>query len=231
MVFELAALLLNALTLPAPQSADSTVVQGAVAFTQRADSDSVSRNASQGTSAAGPRLTQWSRVDLVAPAWRADTTLVERPDTTRRRRSFEYSDGYGNRLEIHKIGSYVMLPLFLSEYLVGQKLLNEEAVGTASHGLRGIHSALALGIGGVFGVNTITGVWNWWEGRKDPSDRTRRTLHSLIMLVSDVGFVWTAASAHSARRTTTGAENHRRIAIASISVSAVGTVMMWLWKK
>ena len=46
------------------------------------------------------------------------------PDTVRRR-AVTLSDGYYTRLDIHRIASYGTLPLFLLEYLAGQKLLEE----------------------------------------------------------------------------------------------------------
>src|SRR4051812_1046446 len=72
----------------------------------------------------------------------------------------EYSDAYRTRAKIHKIASFATLPLFAAEGVVGQKLynarINLEDTGT----LKTTHLALAAGIGGLFGVNSVTGLWN-----------------------------------------------------------------------
>jgi hypothetical protein len=157
-------------------------------------------------------------------------------DTTRpsgRPRAITYSDAYYTRLTIHRIGSYAMLPLFVSEYILGQKLINDS---TPSSGLKSAHGIVAAGIVTVFAANTVTGVWNWLDSRHDPSDHTLRNVHSAIMLASDVGFLWTATSTPGGIRHTPPdvrrqqARRHRAIAIASISVSTVGAAMMWLFK-
>lgn len=152
-------------------------------------------------------------------------------DTTRRK-PIEYSDAYATRLAIHRIGSYVELPLFATEYVLGQKLLNEETAGPLPRGssLKSAHSLVAAGLGALFTINTVTGVWNLIESRHDPAGATRRWLHSLTMLAADAGFFWTASVGGQARRTLTGANLHRNIAIGSISLATASTLMMWLWK-
>jgi hypothetical protein len=120
-----------------------------------------------------------------------------------------------------------MLPLVTSEFFIGQSLITSDE---RPSGLRTAHRLVAAGIGGVVGVNTITGVLNWWETRKDPAGRARRTVHSLLMLASDAGFLWAALSAGRAHRDLDAAIHHRAIAEVSISVSVVSSVMMWLWK-
>ena len=157
-------------------------------------------------------------------------------DTTRpsaRPRAITYSNAYYTRLTIHRIGSVAMLPLFVTEVILGQKLINDS---TPSSGLKTAHGIVAGGIVTVFAANTVTGAWNWLDARQDPNDRTLRNLHAAIMLVSDAGFVWTATSTPGGIRHTPPnvrqeqARRHRTIAIASISVSAVGAAMMWIWR-
>src|SRR6185503_18898228 len=90
------------------------------------------------------------------------------PDTIpRRRHAIEYSEWYDKRLTIHRIGSYTMLPLFGAEYVLGNQLLQ----GNESSGYKGAHVAVATGIAALFTVNTVTGAWNWWDSRSDPSGR------------------------------------------------------------
>jgi hypothetical protein len=151
----------------------------------------------------------------------ADTTI-----THRRPRAIEYSDWYARRLTVHKIGSYVELPLFASEWYLGNKLLNGDGTDTEKN----LHSMVAGGLGVLFTVNTITGVWNLYDSRKDPSDRKRKVIHSVLMLASDAGFAWTGAVAGSAKENADRRSLHKNLALGSMGLSTVGTVMMWLWK-
>jgi hypothetical protein len=117
--------------------------------------------------------------------------------------------------------------LFATEFVLGQQLLH----GADQHSTIGSAHALAAGgIGVLFTVNTITGVWNLWDSRSDPAGRTRRTIHSLAMLAGDAGFVWTGMIAGDAKRSNANARRHRNVALGSIGISTLGTAMMWLWK-
>ena len=176
---------------------------------------------------AGPLLSQVAAGIQTgsAPATPADTGGVVRP------RAVEYSEGYATRLEIHRIASYTELPLFATEFIIGQKILNDQRNGgQASSTLRSAHTVVAGGLGVLFAVNTVTGVWNLWEARHDPAGRTRRTIHGLSMLLADAGFVWTASLANGARRSDAQATRHRNAAIISMSVATASTLMMWLWR-
>ena len=155
----------------------------------------------------------------------ADTVTRKRP----RPRAIEYSDAYYTRLRIHHLASFTELPLFAAEYVLGQRLLNEERTGFPSQGLKTAHTAVALGLGALFTINTVTGGWNLWESRKDPAGRTLRFLHSAAMLGADAGFAWAGASGGGAKHTLAGANQHRTIAISSIALATVGTAMMWLF--
>jgi hypothetical protein len=145
-----------------------------------------------------------------------------------RPKAVSYSNAYYTRLKIHKYASFAMLPLFISQSIVGEKLYN----GTASSSTRSVHSALAAGVAVLFGVNTITGAWNLWEARKDPSGRTKRMLHGILMLTADAGFVATGALAHGSNRrgtVTAPASNnatHRDVAFGSMGVATIGYLIM-----
>ena len=160
------------------------------------------------------------------------------PADTGRPRAIEYSDAYGTRLKIHQIASVAEIPLFIGEYFLGEKLLRDQRNGVNQGGeddgnrssARSAHAAVAAGLGVLFAVNTITGGWNLYESRKDPSGRTRRWIHAISMLAADAGFLWTAAAAEGARESDAGARTHRARAIASMSLATASTVMMWLWK-
>jgi hypothetical protein len=137
--------------------------------------------------------------------------------------AFEYSDGYRLRLKIHKYASFATLPLFVAQYAVGQKLYD----GNASDSLRSAHSALAASTAVLFGVNTVTGVWNLYEGRKDPNGGTKRKVHGFLMLAADAGFVATGMLAPDHEGEGGGsASTHRTVALASMAVATVAYLMM-----
>ena len=148
-------------------------------------------------------------------------------DTTHRRpRAIEYSDWYSRRLTVHRIGSYTMLPLFAAEYVLGQKLLNGNGTSTEKN----MHRVVAGGLGVLFTVNTVTGLWNLYDSRQDPSDRTRKYVHSALMLASDAGFAWAGATGGGAKRSASTRSLHKNIAIGSMGLSTIGTAMMWFWR-
>ncbi len=173
------------------------------------------------------RADEFSSTTLTGDSLLASSSAADTTTRSQRPRTIEYSDAYHTRLRIHQIGAYAMLPLFIGEYFVGQKLLNSS---TRPSGLRSAHSLLAGAVGVVFATNTITGVWNFWDARGDPKGRTRREIHSALMLASDVGVLLTAISGSNANHSLANARTHRTIAISSIALSAVGTGMMWLWR-
>ena len=156
-----------------------------------------------------------------------DTPVVRRP------RAIEYSDSYNTRLTIHRYGSYAMIPLFVAEYSLGQNLMND---ASPASWMKPAHGVVAGGVGVLFGVNTITGVWNLWDSRQDPAGRTRRIVHSVMMLASDAGFLATGMTApgHHGFSSFSDYQHrervHRDLAIGSIALSTVGGAMMWFWK-
>jgi hypothetical protein len=150
----------------------------------------------------------------------APTSSAQAP-TSPRPMAFEYSDGYRTRLKVHKYASFAMIPLFVAQYAVGQKLYDYEG----SDSTRSAHTALAASTAVLFGVNTVTGVWNLSEGRKNPNHRTKRMVHGILMAVADAGFVATGALAPDdeggGNRST-----HRNVALASMGVATVAYLMM-----
>ena len=141
----------------------------------------------------------------------------------------EYSDAYRVRAKIHKMASIATLPLFAAEGFVGESLYNNP-----TDGKRNAHLAIATGIGGLFGVNTVTGVWNLVESRHDPNHRTIKWVHGILMLASDAGFLATAATGPGGRERrsfdlTTYENNrtlHRTLAFTSISTATAGYLIM-----
>jgi hypothetical protein len=142
--------------------------------------------------------------------------------------AIEYSDGYYTRLKIHKYASYATIPLFLLQYLSGRELFDNPGDDSWA---RSVHGPAAAGVAVLFGVNTVTGLWNLYEGRKDPNGRTRRMVHSIAMLAADAGFVWTGATAPDDDEggSSSDADTHRTIAITSGSVALASYLMMFIW--
>ena len=152
---------------------------------------------------------------------------LDTPRVRPRPRAIEYSDAYNTRLTIHRIGSYTMLPLFAAEWYLGDQLLN----GTNPPGwMKTAHAGVAGGLGVLFTVNTVTGLWNLWDARQEPAGRARRYLHTGLMLASDAGFAWAGAIGGDAKRNYLTAQRHRNIALGSIALSTAGTALMWFWR-
>jgi hypothetical protein len=171
--------------------------------------------------------------DAATPSLAASASSAGMPDSQaappRRPMAFEYSDGYRTRLKIHKYASYATLPLFVAQFAVGQKLYD----GNASDSTRSVHGALAAGTAVLFGVNTVTGVWNLSEGRKDPNHRTKRMVHGILMAVADAGFVATGLMTPESEHGESGSEGggtsrstHRAVALTSMGIATVAYVMM-----
>jgi hypothetical protein len=171
-----------------------------------------------------PILDTASIVSVAVPA-PLDTPVV-------RRRAIQYSDQYYKRLTIHRYGSYLMLPLFAGEYALGQNLIND---ANPPGWMKPTHLGVALGIGGLFTVNTVTGALNLWESRDDPSNRGLRITHTVLMLASDAGFAITGAltpQKHSFdfAEIQASRNRHRNWAIGSMALSTAGTALMWFVK-
>lgn len=162
---------------------------------------------------------------VVAPALRADTdTVVYHPRP--RPMASTHSDAYYSRLKVHRWLSYIELPVFGAEYVLGQKLINNP-----TDGVRHAHQAVAGALGALFVVNTVTGVWNLVEGWDDMPQRKLVVTHSVLMLAADAGFVATGVLASNAKHSVSGRNQHRDVAIASMSVATVSTAIMWFRRK
>jgi len=152
-------------------------------------------------------------------------------DTTprRRRKSIEVSEWYDRRLRIHRYGAYAMIPLFAFQAAAGNELYHKGsgADGWARNGHRVGATALAT----VFGVNTVTGLWNLWDSRAAEQGRTRRTIHTLLMLASDAGFAYAGIKlSEDAEQSAEARRKHRNLAYTSMGVAITGAGMMVLWR-
>jgi hypothetical protein len=191
--------------------------------------------AAAGCSADAPRPNPWA-VDFSAsppaPAGPAPLRFLADTQTQPARRPVpvEYSEGYKTRAKIHKITSFATLPLFVANYFVGQELYNNPG----DESMKGAHVGLVTGSAILFGVNTVTGAWNLWEGRKDPNHRTRRLTHGILMIAADIGFMATAALAPDSEEddydrspgSTDGRSTHRAVALTSMGIATVSYLIM-----
>ena len=165
-----------------------------------------------------------SRLELpVSLQLEADTT--PRP----RRKSIEVSEWYERRLRIHRYGAYATIPLFVFQAAAGNELYQK---GSGADGwARNGHRIGAASLATVFGVNTVTGLWNLWDSRAVPQGRTRRTLHTLLMLASDAGFAYAGIKlSEDAEQSADARRKHRNTAYASMGVAVTGAGMMLLWR-
>jgi hypothetical protein len=176
---------------------------------------------------------------LLRPAWAQNNIPAPSPPATvdpgqsdpqAHPSAVTYSDGYRLRAKIHKIASFATLPLFATEFGLGQSLYKNNV---NSDSKRGLHAAIGTGIVGLFGVNAVTGVWNMVEDRKNPDGHTRRLLHGILMLTASAGFVASAATGpheHRNRGITLASPSnkalHRDLALGSIGVGTIGYSMM-----
>jgi len=152
-------------------------------------------------------------------------------DTTprRRRKSVEVSEWYERRLRIHRYGAYATIPLFVFQAAAGNELFQKGsgAAGWARNG----HQAGATALATVFSINTVTGLWNLWDSRSAPQGRTRRTIHTLLMLASDAGFAYAGIKlSEDAEQSLDARRKHRNTAYASMAVAVTGSGMMLLWR-
>jgi len=154
---------------------------------------------------------------LLVPA-AADTTPRRRP------RAIEVSDAYATRLQIHKLASYPVIPLFVLQSVAGNQLYVADANGSPRPGwAKSAHSLGAGALGALFTINTVTGVWNAWDSRDVTQGRTTRLLHSALMLASDAGFTYAGiALSGDAQRNADTRNQHRRIAYISMGTTLAG---------
>ena len=140
----------------------------------------------------------------------------------------EHSDAYLMRAKIHRIASWATLPLFGAELALGTSIYNGVERGDWR---KGAHGAVGAAIVGLFGVNTVTGVWNLFGESWNDKGRGLRLVHGLLMLAADAGFVATSMSTPSEHRGFTfqaDRATHRNLALASIGVGTTGYLVMLL---
>ena len=142
--------------------------------------------------------------------------------TSPRPTAFEYSHAYSVRRKIHFYASFATIPLFVTQYILGDKLYD----GTSGGSTKSAHSGVAVGIETLFAVNSVTGVWNLWESRKDPNAGKKRFIHGFLMLGADVGFVATGMLAPDDEDGGDNRSTHRNVAITSMAVATASYLIM-----
>ncbi len=153
-------------------------------------------------------------------------------DTVRRPRAkaVEVSDWYERRLRIHRYGSYAIYPLFALQAVAGNQVFQEQR-GAPDWAKTG-HRVGATALAGVFTVNTVTGLWNLWDSRNAPPGRTRRTVHTLLMLASDAGFTYAGARLSQQAETSSDKRREHRVwAYSSMATALTGVGVMTLWQE
>lgn len=133
---------------------------------------------------------------------------------------FEYSKAYYRRLDVHRAASYTMLPLFALQMIAGNQLyrMSDAAPDWAKVG----HRVGATGAAALFTLNTVTGLQNLYEARPDPEGRGRRTLHAVMMLAADAGFIATGVLSEKAEGSADDRRMHRTVALSSIGIATIG---------
>lgn len=162
-----------------------------------------------------------------APAALAWRPASEQGDTVPRprKKAVTYSDAYAKRLQLHRVLSWSMLPLFAVSYASGDKLMASGRQAPAW--ARQVHAPAATATAVLFGANAITGTWNLWDGRKDPNGRVKRYLHSLSFMAASGGFAYAGTVlADDAKRSIDARRTHRAVALSSMALSTASWLVM-----
>jgi hypothetical protein len=148
-------------------------------------------------------------------------------DTEHHRRpmAIEHSDAYYTRLTIHRDLSYAIYPLYALQYMAGRELWakSRDAPTWAKTG----HRVGATLLVGVFGVNTVTGLWNLWDDRDNPDGRVLRTVHAITMLAADAAFSYAGSTlATQAQNSLAKRREHVAITITAMGLTTASALMM-----
>jgi hypothetical protein len=155
---------------------------------------------------------------------------TDTPPPRTRPRAVQLSDWYSRRLTIHRYVAYGTVPVFAAQWIAGNQLLKESRA--APEWAKFTHRAGATMLAGMFTVNTVTGVWNWWDTRAVPQHRVLRTVHAFTMLAADAAFSYTGAKLSNDAETSNSARQlHHRVALISMGVTVVSGTAMKIWNK
>ena len=171
-----------------------------------------------------------ARATSLADAIAAQANALAADPQGTRPTAIEYSDAHETRAKIHKYASWAALPLMATEFALGEKLYNDPNSTNSSS--RGVHGTVGAGLIGLFGVQSVTGVWNLVEANQAPGHK-KRLVHGLLMLAAEGGFVAAAVTAPGHSRNDlinfdADKSTHRNIAIVSLGVGTAGYLLMLL---
>jgi len=152
-------------------------------------------------------------------------------DTPKARpRVIEVSDWYARRLTIHRYTAYGTIPVFAAQWMAGKKLYDESRAAPAW--AKTVHRAGATTLAGMFTVNTVTGLWNWWDSRMVAQGRVLRTVHVLSMLTADAAFTYAGAKLSNEAETDASKRRlHRTVALSAMGLTMVSGTVMKLWNR
>jgi hypothetical protein len=160
---------------------------------------------------------------------------ADQQDTTRRRRarSIEVSEWYHRRLVVHKALSYAMVPVFTAQYVAGKKLYDSDNGGPVAPGwAKPVHRLGAGTVAGIFGVNTVTGLWNLWDSRQVEEHRWLRLSHAAVMLGADAAFAYTGIKlSEDAGFSLENRRKHRNVALYSMGASIGSGIIMKVFNR
>ncbi len=155
---------------------------------------------------------------------------TDTPTPRTRPRAIQVSDWYSRRLTIHRYVAYGTVPVFAAQWIAGNQLLKESRA--APEWAKFTHRAGATALAGMFTVNTVTGVWNWWDSRAVPQHRVLRTVHAFTMIAADAAFSYTGAKLSNDAETNSSARTlHHQVALISMGVTVVSGTAMKIWNK
>lgn len=147
-----------------------------------------------------------------------------------RPRAIEISDWYSRRLTIHRYVAYGTIPVFAAQWVAGQQLLKKSR--NAPTWAKTTHRVGATMLAGMFTVNTVTGLWNWWDSRAQSKGRVLRTMHAFSMIAADAAFSYTGAKLANEAETSQSARNlHHQVALYSMGITVLSGAAMKLWNK
>jgi hypothetical protein len=180
---------------------------------------------------AEPRLELPASLDVpVRLDFPSSLRIVQDTTPRRRRKSIEVSEWYERRLRIHRYGAYSIIPLFALQAYAGNELYNSGSA--ASDWVKPTHRFGATALATVFTINTVTGVWNLWDSRAVEKGRTKRYLHTILMLASDAGFTYAGVRlSEQAENSADKRREHREWAYGSMATALVGSGIMVFWRK
>jgi len=155
---------------------------------------------------------------------------IDTPPPRSRPRAIQVSDWYSRRLTIHRYVAYGTIPVFAVQWIAGNQLLQESR--QAPEWAKFTHRAGATALAGMFTVNTVTGVWNWWDSRALAQHRVLRTVHAFTMLACDAAFSYTGAKLSNDAETSNSARHlHHQVALISMGVTVLSGTAMKIWNK